>query len=62
MDCSRSTHLNAYKSFVTEKYSEPVNDNFCDATTDILKKISLKDDSSSSSESDEEEATPSVVN
>lgn len=61
MDCSRSTHLNAYKSFVTKKYSEPVNGNFCDATTDILKKLRLEDDSSSSSD-DEEEATPSVVN
>ena len=62
MDCSRSTHLNAYKSFVAEKYSEPVNGNFCDSTTDIPKKLRLEDNSSSSSESDEKEATPSVVN
>ena len=60
IDCS--THLNAYKSFVTEKYSEPVNGNFCDATTDILKKLRLEGNSSSSSKSDEEEATPSIVN
>ena len=42
MDCCRSTHLNAYKSLVIEKYREPVDGKFCDATPEILKKLKLR--------------------
>ena len=42
-----------------EKYREPVDGNFCDATPEILKKLKLECDSDScSSDSDNEDQTP----